>query len=47
VALQGRGGQVGARTMGHRPWGRNSTLFANILNEFLSRNLDQSMLKSA
>jgi len=37
-----KGGQVGLR-----PWKRNSTLFAVILNEFLSRNLDQSMLKNA
>jgi len=36
---------VGARALGYRPWGRNSTLFAVILNMFLSRNLDQSMLK--
>jgi len=33
--------QVGARALGRRPWGRNSTLFAVILNVFLSRNLDQ------
>jgi len=36
------GGQVGARALG-----RNSTLFAVILNVFLSRNLDQSLLKNA
>jgi len=30
----GGGGQVGARALGHRPWGRNSTLFAVILNVF-------------
>jgi len=41
-----RGGQVGARALGRRPWGRNSTLFAAILNVFLSRNLDQSKLKN-
>jgi len=39
--------QVGARTLGRRPWGpwgrrHWSTLFALILNVFLSRNLDQS-----
>jgi len=34
------GGQVGERALGRRPWGRNSTLFAVILNVFLSRNLD-------
>jgi len=38
---------VGERALGHRPWGRNSTLFAVILNVFLSRNLDRSMLKNA
>jgi len=38
------GGQVGAHALGRRSWGRNSTLFAVILNAFLSRNLDQSML---
>jgi len=27
---------VRARALGRRPWGRNSTLFANILNVFLS-----------
>jgi len=37
-----RGEQVGARALG-----RNSTLFAVILKAFLSRNLDQSMLKNA
>jgi len=36
---KGGGGQVGARALG-----RNNT-FCNILNMFLSRNLDQSMLK--
>jgi len=38
---------VGARVLGLRPLERNSTLFAVILNVFLSRNLDQSMLKNA
>jgi len=38
---------VGARALGRRPWGRNITLFAVILNVFLIRNLDQSMLKNA
>jgi len=38
---------VGARALGRRPWGCNSTLFAAFLNVFLSRNLDQSMLKNA
>jgi len=42
-----RGEQVGARALGRRPWGRNSTLFAVILNVFLSKKLDQSMLKNA
>jgi len=42
-----RGGQVGAHALGRKPWGRNSTLFAVILNAFLSKNLDQSMLKNA
>jgi len=32
---------------GGRPCGRKSTLFAVILNVFLSRNLDQIMLKNA
>jgi len=41
------GGKVGARALGRRPWGRNSTLFAVILKIFLSRNLDKSMLKNA
>jgi len=41
------GGQVGARALGRRPWERNSTVFAVILNIFLSDNLDQSMLKNA
>jgi len=36
-----------ARVLGRRPWGRNSTLFAVILNVFLSKNLNQSMLKNA
>jgi len=36
---------VRARALGRRPWGRNSLLFAVILNVFLSRNLDQNMLK--
>jgi len=45
VTLQGE--QVGARALGCRPWGRNSTLFAVILNLVLSGNLDQSMLKNA
>jgi len=38
-------GQLGARILGRRPWERNSTLFAVILNAFLSRNLDQRKLK--
>jgi len=38
---------VGSRALGRRPWGRNSTLFSVILNVFLSRSLDQSMLKNA
>jgi len=38
---------MGPRALGRRPWGRNSTLFTDILNVFLSRNLDQSMLKNA
>jgi len=33
--------------VGARALGRNSTLFAVILNVFLIRNLDQSMLKNA
>jgi len=33
--------------LGAMPWGRNSTLFTVILNVFLSRNLDQNMLKNA
>jgi len=41
------GGQVGERSLGRRPWGRNNTLFVLILCVFLSRNLDQSMLKNA
>jgi len=40
-------GASGARALGRRPWGGNSTLFAIILNMFSSRNLDQSMLKNA
>jgi len=36
---------VGARALGRRRWERSSTLFTVILNVFLSRNLDQSMLK--
>jgi len=40
-------GASGARALGRRPWRRNSTLFAVILNVFLSRNLDQNMLKNA
>jgi len=32
-------GQVGARALGRRSWGHNSTLFAVILNVLLSRNL--------
>jgi len=38
---------VRERALGRRTWGRNSTLFAVILNVFLSRNLDQIMLKNA
>jgi len=38
---------MGARALGCKPWGRNSTLFAVIFNVFLSRNLDQNMLKNA
>jgi len=38
---------MGAHALRRMPWGRNSTLFAVILNVFLSRNLDQSMLKNA
>jgi len=34
---------MGARALGRRPWERNSTLFAVILNVFLSRNVDQSI----
>jgi len=45
--LRSRGGQVGARALGRRPWRRISTLFAVILNVILSRNLDQRMLKNA
>jgi len=41
-----KGGQVGARALGRRPWERNSILFAVILNVFLNINLDQSMLKN-
>jgi len=36
---------VGALALRRRPWGRNCTLFAVILNVFLRRNFDQSMLK--
>jgi len=36
---------MGERALGRRPWGRNSTLFAIILNMFLSRNLDKVCLK--
>jgi len=43
----GGGGQVEARAPGRRPWRRIGTLFTVILNVFLSRNLDQSMLKNA
>jgi len=43
---KGGGDQVEAHALGRRPWGRNSTLFAVILNVFLIRNLDQSMLKN-
>jgi len=46
VVQQGREAS-GARALGRRPWGRISTLFAVILSVFLSRNLDQSMLKNA
>jgi len=42
---KGGGEQVGARALGRRPSGRISTLFVVILSVFLSRNLDQSMLK--
>jgi len=35
-----KGGQVGARALGRRPWGLISTLFAIILKRILSRNLD-------
>jgi len=42
-----KGGQVGARAQGRRPWERTSTLFAVILKRILSRNLDKSMLKTA
>jgi len=38
--------QVMARALECRPWQRNSTLFAVILNVFLSKSLDQSMLKN-
>jgi len=41
------GGQVEARALVRKPWGRNNTLFAIILNVFLSRNVDKSMLKNA
>jgi len=41
----GGGGQVGTRALGRRPWERNSTHFAVSLNVYLSRKLDQSMLK--
>jgi len=41
------GEHVRARALGCGPWGRNSTYFAVILNVFLSRNLDQSVLKNA
>jgi len=44
---RGEGEQVGACTLGRRPWGCNSTFFAVILNVFLSINLDKSMLKNA
>jgi len=40
-------GKVEARALEGRPWERNSTLFAVILNVLLSRNLDQNMLKNA
>jgi len=42
-----KGRASGARALGRRPWGRNSTLFAVILNMFLSRNLDQDLLNNA
>jgi len=29
-------GQVGARALGRRPWGRTSTLFARLQNAFLA-----------
>jgi len=35
---KGEGGKVEARALGRRPWGRNKTLFAVIINVFLSRN---------
>jgi len=38
---------MGACALGCRPWWRNSTLYAVILNVFLSKNLDQNMLKNA
>jgi len=37
---------VGEHVLGRRPWGRTSTLFVVILSVFLSRDLDQSMLKN-
>jgi len=42
-----RRGRVGACVLGRRPWARNSTVFAVILNVFLSKNFDQSMLINA
>jgi len=42
-----RGGQVGALTLGRRPWGEQHTFYTVILNVFLSINLDQSKLKNA
>jgi len=36
---------VGARALRRRPWGRNSTLFAVILNVLLNRNLTKVCLK--
>jgi len=41
------GGQMEARALGRRLWDRKSTLFAVILNVFISRNSDQSILKNA
>jgi len=38
--LTGSKGEGGQRALGRRPWGRNSTLFAVILNVPISRNLD-------